>query len=190
MVRDQAYSSLCQQINSNQAHSHTTKSKQPTDTASAAFNKWSLTKSRYDRGLLLLSSIAPSRMDDDPSGTFSTLCKGMVCVDATLGLLHKPHKDAKTMKRAYFGWALNRHTFRGVYLGSEVVAKFTEGYSVYLEKRGEDTYLPTVKYIKAKKAKAGDNAKIAMRKALTPDQQISNKVWEKEVRRAGEGGMG
>ena len=45
------------------------------------------------------------------------------------------------------------------------------------------TYLPTVTYIKAKKASAGDNAKIALRKALTPDQQISNSVFSNEFRR-------
>jgi hypothetical protein len=43
-------------------------------------------------------------------------------------------------------------------------------------------FLPSSKYIKAKPKSATDNAKIALRKALTPDQTMGNKVFSNRFR--------
>ncbi len=188
--------------------------------ASRAFDLWSLKKSRYDRGLLLLSSLeTEKRLEDDSEGAYKAIVGAMVATDASLNLLHKPRRDDKTMKKAFYSWCLGRFTFHNVKLSQNEINGFTKAYrSTFLQEiddpsaspsadanpadEDEDegaspddaeksksskvpqiTVLPSVTYIKAKKPSAGDNAKIALRKALTPDQQMSNTVFSNEFRR-------
>ena len=134
---------------------------------------WSLSKAHYDRGLLLLSSISETRLEDDPDGTFTSLITSMVATDCTLSVLKKPSKHDKTLKKIFYSWSLSKITFRDILLTETEKSNFTEGYRVMFNEDSDKgtTTLPTVKYIKAKKASATDNAKIALRKALTPDQQ-------------------
>ncbi|GMI03649.1 hypothetical protein TrVE_jg3561 [Triparma verrucosa] len=153
--------------------------------ANEAFKMWSLSKARYDRGLLLLSSISETRLEDDPDGTFTSLITSMVATDCTLSVLKKPSKHDKTLKKIFYSWSLSKITFRDILLTETEKSNFTEGYRVMFNEDSDKgtTTLPTVKYIKAKKASATDNAKIALRKALTPDQQASNKIWNREWKR-------
>ena len=62
---------------------------------------------------------------------------------------------------------------------------FNEGYKrmIKVDEKTDKKTLPTVKFNKAKAASASDNAKIAMRKALTTDQKNSNAIFSREFRR-------
>ena len=98
--------------------------------SSAAFDQWALKKSCYDRGLLLLSSVSTSRLTDsndsvtfggEPEGnaaeeTYKKLVVAMVCIDCVLGKLHKPAKDDSTMKKVFYGWCVNKFTYRNIEL--------------------------------------------------------------------------
>ena len=153
--------------------------------ADLAFSAWTLKKSRYDRGLLLLSSVTDDRVEKDPDQTYRDVCLAMVSTDAALNYLHQPPKDAKTLKKTFYNWCLARVTYRDLILTEKDVLTFTPGKRTQFivdEKTGVTT-LPSVKYIFAKKKGATDNAKIALRKALNPDQVASNRLFTSEFKR-------
>jgi Ca2+-binding EF-hand superfamily protein len=129
----------------------------------------------------------------------------MVLTDCTLDKLYKPGKEDKSMKKAFYSWCLTNYTYRDITLTARERAGFTDAYAVaFFQDPNEEpgatkfhdmkdeaekadflsriNFLPSAKYIKAKPKSASDNAKIALRKALTPDQTMSNTVIANQFR--------
>ena len=106
--------------------------------ANAAFDLWSLKKSRYDKGILLLSSVTDDRVEDEPEVTYNKLVMAMVCTDCVLGKLGRVSRDEKTMKKVFYAWCLNKFTYRDCVLTDKEIEGFTEGYRTAFLKKNEE----------------------------------------------------
>mmetsp|Transcript_41135 Transcript_41135/g.124260 ORF Transcript_41135/g.124260 Transcript_41135/m.124260 type:complete len:127 (-) Transcript_41135:3100-3480(-) len=96
-----------------------------------AFAHWLAKKNRLDRGLKLLHSINPDRLDDDTDegrSLFAQLTLAAVAIDCSMNILNSGQGDTKTMKRAFRSWVIHNHTFCDVMLDRAVYNKFSDGH--------------------------------------------------------------